>query len=599
MKPWVVAGWFAGLLFACGASWLIWNHAPLRDGDLRFALALSPLVVWAVLPVLLHRSASALAPATENPQLRDLRRAVLTHLADRGLKGGRARYSLPFYLVLGSPGSGKSSLLEASQSGLGMPKSIGQATWWVGKEAVFVEAALGSGGTAHRDLYELLRRLRPALPVNGVLLVASPADLALADQAEQRMITQAISDELRELEDVTGSVVPTYLLLSKIDLIPGFREFFDRQEPGERSQPWGFALPFGHEAVAQPSDIRDEKIAEGFRGIVSAMRLRHMEWLSREADPVRCSRIHAFSAQIAALQHSMRPVLNALASEQTRVWKGALLRGLFLTSARQEPLTIDALLPDLSRRFAMPRIGTLPPDLGLDDEDHGYFVEGAFKRAIFPEAGLAMRRSKRRVGPYAQWAAIAALVAAGLAGAYAGFHIFDEEVRLSARVAEAGAARSSLPARSTLAGIPAVVRQFQFLDVLEADIAAVPAPPAYALGLSSRAGLRAALRQSRRDLRANALMPHLSALLETQLVDEDADTETLRERIRAAESAAEPASAILHGWLEASAEAMDDTIRTVFVAEGMEALREAPRLEVDPAYLDAARRLVAYRESLS
>src|SRR5262249_2304510 len=160
-------------------------------------------------------------------------------LANRGIRGKRGRYSVPFFLVTGPAGSGKSSFLERSDMKLGMPMEIGSATWWVGPDAVFIEAPQGVSDLPPREVYDLLIALRPRLPVNATLLVVSPADLTLSDLTEQKMLSTALTDGLKALDNLTRSSIPTYLILSKTDLVPGFREFFDRCEQQEREQAWG------------------------------------------------------------------------------------------------------------------------------------------------------------------------------------------------------------------------------------------------------------------------------------------------------------------------------------------------------------------------
>ncbi|MFC6486422.1 type VI secretion protein IcmF/TssM N-terminal domain-containing protein [Nitratireductor sp. GCM10026969] len=596
MRAWVLGFWATGIVLAAGASWLVWHRSGIEDPNLHFAAMIAPVVLWAVLPVLFGRFFWRQSRANDVPGLREQRRAALAFLANRGLTGRKGRYSLPLYLVAGPPGVGKSSLLERSDAELGMPMTIGNGTWWVGSDAIFVEAATGAGA---RDVFELIRSVRPKLPLNGILLVISPADMTLADQEEHRTIAHAIANELREAETVTGVVAPVYMLLSKVDLVPGFREFFDRQEPQERSEPWGFDLPLGDPAAPQTPDERNREIARGFQRIVSVMRVRHVEWLSREADPVRCGRIHGFSAQVAALQNAIQPILGALSPDRTQAWNGALLRGIFLTSARQEPLSIDALLPDLSQRFAMPRTGTLPPDLGLDEEEHGYFIGGMLQKAILPEAGLASRERRRDRGLWLQWAAVGAIVLATLGAGYFVFRTFDEETRFAARLADSNTDVAALPNPSTIENIPAVLAHLRRLDAIVAQIDAEPAPPDYAFGLSGRGEYSAALETARHNLRRNALLPHLSALIETQLVDPDEDLATLRRLVAVAESADDPESEALQYWLEESAAVVAEKDRHLLLSEGLSALREAGGLTIDPAYVDAARRRIAYRESLS
>lgn len=593
MRPGLMLAWLAGLALAALASWWIWREVPLADETLRFAAALAPVVVWALVPVLFSRWMFRAADRTEAPQLRDQRRTALRFLADRGLKGSAARHSLPLFLVAGPAGVGKSALLEQSQTGLGMPLTIGASRWWVGSDAIFVETNFDSGASA-QDVFDLIRSVRPRRPVNATLLVISPPDLALADEAEMQAIAGAITGELRLLEERIGVGPPVYLLLAKCDMMPGFREFFDRLEPQDRDAPWGFSLPFVEpmpaEAVIAESD-------RGLERMLGAMRARHIEWLSREADAVRSSRIHGFATQGAALSRQIRPILEALVPSQTHVWHGAVLRGVFLTSARQEPLTIDPLLPELSQRFALPRIGTLPPDLGMEDENHGYFIAGALRRAILPEAGLVAAR--RSPWPLVQWALIALIAAGTLAAGWTLFRMHDEEVRLAARMSNLAAAFEAPQSPSTVDNLASVIATYRRFDALAAEIGA-PAHIDLPAGATGRQRYASAIRDARRDYGVNVLLPHLSALLETQLADVDGrDDAELTALIGVSEAAGDADSQALRQWLEGNVRLVAEEDRERFVEEGIASIREGGGLDIDPAYAEAARRMLAYRESLS
>jgi len=305
---WLLA-WLAGLVIASAASWWIWRGAPTADELPRFAAALAPVIVWALVPTILGRWIfGGKAVRAEAPRLREHRRAVLRFLSDRGLKGRRKRHSLPLYLVAGPAGSGKSALLDQSETGLGLPVTVGASRWWVGQDAIFVETNLDGQGSS-QDVFDLIRSVGPRQPVSATLLVVSPADLTLADETEHRAVGEAIAGDLRLLEERVGARPPLYLLLSKTDMVPGFREFFDRLEPLDRAAPWGFSLPQGDQLTTEQASA---EIDQRFDRLLSAMRARHIEWLSREADPVRSSRIHGFAAQVAALRHQIRPIVEAL-----------------------------------------------------------------------------------------------------------------------------------------------------------------------------------------------------------------------------------------------------------------------------------------------
>ena len=98
--------------------------------------------------------------------------------------------------------------------------------------------------------------------------------------------------------------------------------------------------------------------------------------------------------------------------------------------------------------------------------------------------------------------------------------------------------------------------------------------------------------------RRNAL-PHLSALLESELADVEQGDAALQALISIAEAAGEPGSPLLRKWLEDKATLVAEEDRDIFITEAAASINEAGGLPVDPAFAEAARRMIAYRESLS
>jgi hypothetical protein len=118
-------------------------------------------------------------------------------------------------------------------------------------------------------------------------------------------------------------------------------------------------------------------------------------------------------------------------------------------------------------------------------------------------------------------------------------------------------------------------------------------------GFSARPKLGDALLHARQTLLHNALAPHLDAILEGQLVDMDADAKTLQSLIRLADRSVPSDETAIRDWLEKSAGAVPAELRASFVKDGLEAIRTAGGMTVDAPYVAAARRIIAYKESLS
>jgi len=118
-------------------------------------------------------------------------------------------------------------------------------------------------------------------------------------------------------------------------------------------------------------------------------------------------------------------------------------------------------------------------------------------------------------------------------------------------------------------------------------------------GFSARPKLGEALLRARKAILHNALAPHLDAILESQLVDMDKDAKTLQDLIRLADRSAPSEETAIRAWLEKSAEAVPAELRASFVADGLEAIKAAGGMTAGASYIAAARRIIAYKESLS
>jgi type VI protein secretion system component VasK len=343
----------------------------------------------------------------------------------------------------------------------------------------------------------------------------------------------------------------------------------------------------------------DKGLTDGFRGILAALRLRLIEWLSREGDPIRSGRIQSFGAQIATIPDTIRPMLEALFPENRPDWKGAALRGVFLTSARQEALAIDPLLPEMSLRFAMPRSGTVPPDLGLDEEEHGFFISGALGKGAFKEAGLALKESPYHIRLLWQWLAAACIVAASIGFIVFASAVHDREIVWPREAVATATTFAPVANPSGIGKLPTVLDDLKTLAALRQRIETAASDKPRLPGFSTKPKLGGALLRARQTLLKNALAPHLDAILEGQLVDMSTDAKTLQSLIRLADRSAPGDETAIRDWLKKSAGVVPMELRASFVEDGLEAIRTAGGMTVNTSYIAAARRIIAYKESLS
>lgn len=305
--------------------------------------------------------------------------------------GGRTAYQLPWYLVIGAPGSGKTTAVAAAR--LGAPFTGDQPVpgiggtrnceWWFTDQAVLIDTA---GRYATQDsrgavdgrvwsgLLDLLREHRPRQPLNGVIVTVSLADLSVWSDGERRAHGRLLRQRLAELRQTLGVQAPVYVLCTKADLISGFTPFFDMLDESERGQIWGLSFD-----VARPPVIGDE-LRDAYLGLLRRLDERLLERLHQEPDMQRRSLAFAFPLQMAALEEPLVDLLSIATAPEPGT-EPTLLRCVCFVSATQTGGEVDPLL----RGPAM-QPGAEPSTPA--GENGAFFLDRVLPDAVFPEANL-------------------------------------------------------------------------------------------------------------------------------------------------------------------------------------------------------------------
>lgn len=343
-------------------------------------------------------------------RFRDATRAAIRFLGKgRGGAFANPRYALPWYFVLGTDDAGKSALIGAS--GLAMPfegpEGDDAARFHISEKAVLVEFAGRLLDPAdHRAsalwprMLDHLRRQRPQQPLNGIL-VTIPVDRLNAMSAEQCAdLAASLRRRIDEIGQRLRTRAPVYVALTKLDLIVGFSEYFDTLDAEERAGVVGFPLAAEGAAAGEAAQV-SQRFAQGFADLVERMSAQQMLRLHEEPDELRRRRMLEFSGQLAQLRTRLEPIVTQIASAH-RFSTAPLVRGVFLTSARQTGDISDALGTPLATEF-----GQKPAQLQLAAERGGlrgrpYFVSGLVNDVLIPEASMSGLTRPARIATRAQ-----------------------------------------------------------------------------------------------------------------------------------------------------------------------------------------------------
>ncbi|MBV8473630.1 MAG: hypothetical protein JO107_03605, partial [Hyphomicrobiales bacterium] len=253
----------------------------------------------------------------------------------------------PWYLVIGSPGSGKSSLLANSGLSFQHPSAIAPdiaaatgdlARYWEADDAVFVECAgrlvgaacSSADEAAWEGLLSLLKRRRSPPTLNGAIVVAALDALTGAPANELEATMRHARKRIAQANAVLRAQLPVYLVVTKVDRLPGFASFFGASSQAEHDQVWGVTLPLGDGRSQVPGVAEGLAQAIGdLRGALSRGLLAH---LHDEDDPRRAAEIFAFPKQFGSMTERLRAPIEALGGESRRE-PAPRLRGLYLTAA--------------------------------------------------------------------------------------------------------------------------------------------------------------------------------------------------------------------------------------------------------------------------
>ncbi len=415
-------------------------------------------------------------------EMRDKLKAALGKLR-KSKFGRRHLYELPWYVIIGPPGAGKTTAIvnsglnfpladELGKNALGGVGGTRNCDWWFTEDAVLVDTAgryttqesgAEEDNAAWLGFLDILKRYRRRQPINGAIVALSLADLAQQDEATQKAHAQAVRRRLGELHERLGVHFPVYVLFTKADLIAGFTEFFADLGKVQREQVWGFTFPLVSRADAPPIEAFELE----FQALLDRLNAHSVERMQAETDPQRRSLIAGFPQQLASMRVTAREFLDELFQE-SRYEHRQMLRGVYLTSGTQEGTPIDRLLMGMANTFGIGRqaIGT------GQGTGRSYFLTGLFERVIFPESGLvsADDRVERRFR-WVRRGAIAAAVLAALgtgalwARSYLGNKALIAEV--SDQVADYRRAAAAIPSNPVAdSDLPLVVPALNILREL-------------------------------------------------------------------------------------------------------------------------------------
>lgn len=631
--------WFAGPLFAFA------GHEPLaaeRPRLLTIGVLLGLWALWQILSAVgaWRRNRKLMDQLAAQPESPDPARvasdeelatlharfeealSVLRRADGRRRLGGLWVYQLPWYLIIGPPGCGKTMALLNSGLDFPLAEQLGQdpvqgiggtrnCDWWFTNEAVLLDTA---GRYVTQDSYEavdsaawsgfldLLKRHRPRRPINGLLVAISLSDLMQQTKAERDAHARAIRQRVQEVYGQLGIRCPVYVMFMKADLVAGFSEFFADLDGEGRAQVWGTTFAF------DPGETDPERsplaaLPAEHQALTRRLTARLPERLQQERNPAKRRLVFSFPRQFAALESAIQGFLSD-AFAPSRFTTRPLIRGVYFSSATQMGTPIDRILGAITANVGLGSQGTAP----FTGTARSFFLARLLRDLIFPEAGLTEldpRLERRRLwlnrAAYGGLAALILLAAVAWGTSYTRNRAYITAVAESTKTVEASAENLRADERDPLALLPLLDAARDIPGGWSDRHAGVP----WAMGLGLYQGnkLGSQARRTYRRVLHRALLPRVILRLEDQLREAAGDPDYLYDTLRVYlmlgdEARYDPALVqqwVAADWLHNLPRAATDDQKAALNGHLDVLLAERPvplPLELDGALIDQARSIL-------
>ncbi len=310
--------------------------------------------------------------------------------------GTQFRYQLPWIVMLGTSGAGKSTVLQS----LDLDRPIGRphfetddghkllCDWWFYDHGIVLDLdgklVLNSTQvTSDEDQWKLFLNLlthhRPKRPLDGIVLTIPVSEIigrTMLSHDDLLLRAEYLYGKLWNIQHLTGIRVPIYIVMTKCDLIPGFESFCKSIPMHNKRDIFGWSNNHAVDSI-----YATEWVDEAFNSINNFL-YRAQEEIYADGKTIdNREGVFLFPLTFNQIKGGIRTYLDHL-FKPSGYHESYFLRGLyFMGDSHLDP---SDLSKDSSRELS----------LSLNQEKKKearrlFFIDNLFESKIFREVGLA------------------------------------------------------------------------------------------------------------------------------------------------------------------------------------------------------------------
>lgn len=275
--------------------------------------------------------------------------------------------AISLIILTGKIGQGKTTLLRQSNLTHYPLTHQDSANLFYNPHGIIIELGeLWLNQSDHLLTYTLkqINQCNRYVKISGLMLCVDSSELLLADPVIQLERCKAHARLLERFGLSLGYRIDTSILLTKLDALAGFSEFFQTEHPHDLIKPLGFSLD-----ILQEKKQFVEHFRQKFDQMVEVLGQQIINKLHPARSTVKRTLIREFPLQLTSLRFPIQSLIQNLSNSLFQI------STIYFTCAEQGGVKINKLNKKIHEEYALTILDQTPQS----NNYRTYFIEGAIR----------------------------------------------------------------------------------------------------------------------------------------------------------------------------------------------------------------------------
>lgn len=272
---------------------------------------------------------------------------------------------LSFLLLIGKMHQGKTALLKQSSLQEWTLGENNLAKIFYNQHGIILElneSWVNQNENLLAYSFKHINRCHSFIKISGIIFCVDSRELLLTEAAQLPEMCQNHTQLLNRFSQALGYRVDLTLVLSKLDTLAGFSEFFQAEHPGNLQKPLGFSLQEFSKRSAFFTDYKQH-----YDQMIEVLGQQIISKLHPARSTIKRTLIREFPLQLACLRVPVQSLLQQIPTQLLSP------RAVYFTSAEQGGVSVDRVNKKIQHEYEL----TVQDQFLQSNNFRAYFIEDA------------------------------------------------------------------------------------------------------------------------------------------------------------------------------------------------------------------------------